>query len=238
MNITIVGAGRAGSSFAGALIRRGHDVTLLHHDELDLLGSPQLILLTVPDDAIAQVAASITPRLTRVVAHVAGSLTLNVLAPHPRVGSLHPLMPLPSGERGAVRLVGATYCVAGDDVVFEVVRSLQGRVITLRDDQRTAYHATASVAANHLVALMGHVGSLAESAGLSLEDFLPLAQQALADVAAVGPHAALTGPASRGDMATIDAHLAAIPESQRSTYVALANAAFELAERRRSQTHA
>jgi hypothetical protein len=37
-------------------------------------------------------------------------------------------------------------------------------------------------------------------------------------------------------MATIDAHLAAIPESERSTYVSLANAAFELAERRRSQT--
>jgi predicted short-subunit dehydrogenase-like oxidoreductase (DUF2520 family) len=85
---------------------------------------------------------------------------------------------------------------------------------------------------------MGQVSILAESAGLSLEDFLPLAQQALADVADVGPHAALTGPASRGDMATIDAHLAAIPESQRSAYVALANAAFEMAEERRAQTHA
>jgi predicted short-subunit dehydrogenase-like oxidoreductase (DUF2520 family) len=73
---------------------------------------------------------------------------------------------------------------------------------------------------------------------LSLDDFLPLAHQALRDVSEVGPHAALTGPASRGDMATIDAHLAAIPEAQRSTYVALANAAFELAEQRRSQTSA
>jgi predicted short-subunit dehydrogenase-like oxidoreductase (DUF2520 family) len=149
---------------------------------------------------------------------------------------MHPLVPLPSGELGAQRLFGATYCVQGDDLLVDVVRTLEGRVITLRDDQRTAYHATASVAANHLVALMGHVGYLAESAGLSLEDFLPLAQQALADVVAVGPHAALTGPASRGDMATIDAHLAAIPESERSTYVALANAAFELAELRRSQS--
>jgi predicted short-subunit dehydrogenase-like oxidoreductase (DUF2520 family) len=190
----------------------------------------------VPDDAIGDVASRITPDVKRVVAHVAGSLTLAVLAPHPRVGSMHPLMVLPSGELGAQRLFGATYCVQGDEVLVDVVRSLDGRVITLRDDQRTAYHATAAVAANHLVALMGHVGQLAASAGLSLEDFLPLAQQALADVVAVGPHAALTGPASRGDMATIDAHLAAIPESERSTYVALANAAFELAELRRSQS--
>jgi predicted short-subunit dehydrogenase-like oxidoreductase (DUF2520 family) len=236
MNITIVGAGRAGSSFAGALTQTGHEVTLVHHDELHRLGSAQLILLTVPDDTIGEVASAFKLSADRVVAHVAGSLTLSVLAPHPRVGSLHPLMVLPTGELGARRLIGATYCVDGDEVIARVVRSLRGRVITLRDDQRTAYHATASVAANHLVALMGHVGYLAQAAGLSLDDFIPLAQQALADVAAVGPHAALTGPASRGDMATIDAHLAAIPESERSTYVALANAAFELAERRRSQT--
>jgi predicted short-subunit dehydrogenase-like oxidoreductase (DUF2520 family) len=236
MNITIVGAGRAGGSFAGALKRAGHDITLVHHDELNDFADAQLILLTVPDDAIGDVASRIAPDANRVVAHVAGSLTLDVLSMHPRVGSMHPLVPLPSGELGAQRLFGATYCVQGDDLLVDVVRTLEGRVITLRDDQRTAYHATASVAANHLVALMGHVGNLAESAGLSLEDFLPLAQQALADVVAVGPHAALTGPASRGDMATIDAHLAAIPESERSTYVALANAAFELAELRRSQS--
>ncbi len=236
MKITIVGAGRAGCSFAGALTSVGHDVTLVHHDELDQLASPQLILLTVPDDAIVDVALAIALSPNQVVAHVAGSLSLSVLGLHPRVGLLHPLMLLPSGELGSRRLIGATYSVAGDDLMLDVAASLRGRVISLRDDQRTAYHATAVVAANHLVALMGHVGHLAESAGLSLEDFLPLAQQALADVAAVGPHAALTGPASRGDMATIDAHLAAIPESQRSTYVALANAAFELAEQRRSQT--
>jgi predicted short-subunit dehydrogenase-like oxidoreductase (DUF2520 family) len=234
MDITIVGAGRAGTSFFGALTNAGHRVRLVHHDELDRRDGAELLLLTVPDDEVAETATRLEPRPDRVVAHAAGSLTLSVLAPHPRVASLHPLVPLPSGELGARRLVGATYCVAGDEMIVEVARSLGGRVITLRDDQRTAYHATAVVAANHLVALMGHVARLAEEAGLSLEDFLPLARQALADVAEFGPHDALTGPASRGDMVTIDAHLAAIPESERSTYVALANAAFELAEERRT----
>jgi predicted short-subunit dehydrogenase-like oxidoreductase (DUF2520 family) len=82
---------------------------------------------------------------------------------------------------------------------------------------------------------MGHVQRLARSAGLELEDFLALSRQALEDVVEVGPAMALTGPASRGDVATIDAHLEAIPESERSTYVALANAAFELAEQRSSK---
>jgi predicted short-subunit dehydrogenase-like oxidoreductase (DUF2520 family) len=238
MNIAIVGAGRAGRSFALALGRRGHDVRLVHHDELALTDDADVVMLTVPDDVIELVAAQLALREDRVVVHVAGSRTLDVLAPHPRVGSLHPLAPLPSHERGAERLIGATYSVAGDAAVEELVDSLGGRALRLNDDQRTAYHATATVAANHLVALMGHVRALAEHAGLSLEDFLPLAALALDDVREFGPDAALTGPASRGDMATIDAHLAAIPESERSTYVALANAAFELAERRRSQTPA
>jgi predicted short-subunit dehydrogenase-like oxidoreductase (DUF2520 family) len=237
MKISIVGAGRAGSSFAIALRRVGHDVEVLHHDDVRALGGASLVILCVPDDAIASVAATITPRDDRVVAHVAGSRNLDVLAPHRRVGSLHPLMALPTEFEGE-RLIGATYCVAGDDIVREVALSLAGRVITLRDDQRTVYHAAAVVASNHLVALMGQVRTLAESIGLTLEDFLPLAEQSLVDVARFGPDDALTGPASRGDMATIDAHLAAIPESERSTYVALANAAFELSELRRSQTPA
>jgi predicted short-subunit dehydrogenase-like oxidoreductase (DUF2520 family) len=238
MRISIVGAGRAGTSFALALERVGHTVRLLHHDELDSIGNCKVLMLCVPDDAVAEVASQVAPSPGRLVVHVAGSRTLDVLAPHPRVGSLHPLITLPSGELGAERLRGATYCVAGDPEVLALVGSLEGRIITLSDAQRTAYHATAVVAANHLVALMGHVAALAESAGLCLDDFLPLAHQALRDVGEVGPHAALTGPASRGDMATIDAHLAAIPEPERSTYVALANAAFELAEQRRAQASA
>jgi len=238
MRISIVGTGRAGTSFALALEKAGHAVSLWHHDELESIGACQLLLLAVPDDAIGEVAAMVAPRHDRLVAHVAGSRTLAVLAPHPRVASLHPLTTLPSGEIGARRLVGATYCVAGDRAIIDVVDSLEGRIISLSDAQRTAYHATASVAANHLVALMGHVAALAGSAGLCLEDFLPLAHQALRDVGEFGPHAALTGPASRGDMATIDAHLAAIPETERSTYVAMANAAFELAEQRRAQASA
>lgn len=237
MKISIVGAGRAGSSFAAALERVGHDVHVVHHDDVATVGDAALVLLCVPDDAIESVAATIAPREDRVLAHVAGSRNLDVLAPHPRTGSLHPLMALPSGS-DAERLIGATYCVAGDDLMREVALSLEGRVITLRDDQRTIYHAAAVVASNHVVALMGQVRTLAESIGLTLDDFLPLTERTLDDVARFGPGEALTGPASRGDMATIDAHLAALPESERSTYVALANAAFELSELRRSQTPA
>lgn len=233
MNIAIVGAGRAGTSFGTALSDAGHAVHLVHHDELEAIGDAEVVMLCVPDDAIAEVAGELEPLESRVVLHVAGSRGLSELARHPRAGLVHPLVVLSSKDVGAARLRGALFSVGGDDVVNDIVASLEGRVIRLRDDQRAAYHATATVAANHLVALMGHVEVLAEAAGLTFDDFVPLIHQALSDVEERGASRALTGPASRSDFATIDAHLAAIPESERATYVALARAAFELAERRR-----
>jgi predicted short-subunit dehydrogenase-like oxidoreductase (DUF2520 family) len=232
MNITIVGTGRAGSSFAVALSEVGHRVILQHHDDTTIDPNADVVLLCVPDDSLAELARSLRVGPSTVVAHCAGSRTLDVLAPHTKVASIHPLVALSSTEVGALRLRSATYCVAGDGVVRDIVHSLSGRAFTIDDDKRGAYHATACVAANHLVALMGHVARLAENAGLELSEFLELAHSALDDVVSVGPELALTGPASRGDLVTIDAHLAAIPESERATYVALANAALALSERR------
>ena len=190
------------------------------------------MLLCVPDDALIDTAARLDVDETTVVAHCAGSRTLDVLAPHHRVASLHPLVALPNAQVGARRLVGATYCVAGDAVVIDLVDTLGGRCIAISDERRAAYHATACVAANHVVALMGHVARLAAHSGLELADFVSLTKSSLDDVVALGPDAALTGPASRGDLVTIDAHIAAIPEDERSTYVALANAALTMADRR------
>jgi predicted short-subunit dehydrogenase-like oxidoreductase (DUF2520 family) len=230
MDVAIIGAGRAGRSFAAALADAGHRVVLHHHDESSDLAGAEFVLLCVPDDALADVAAELQVDEGAVVAHCAGSRTLAVLAPHARRASLHPLVPLPNEEVGATRLRTATFAVAGDPTARELVASLGGRAIDIDDRRRVAYHAAACVSANHLVALLAHAGRLAESAGLSLDDFLGLARCALEDVDELGPASALTGPASRGDVATIDAHLAAIPESERATYVALASAAFALAE--------
>jgi predicted short-subunit dehydrogenase-like oxidoreductase (DUF2520 family) len=201
------------------------------------VSSVDLVLLCVPDDALESVSNAVA-RGDYVVAHAAGSRGLVALAKHARTGFLHPLAVLSNPELGAERLLGARFSVGGDQLVVDLVHSLGGSVLRLPDEQRALYHATASVAANHLVALLGHVEVLAEAAGLTLDDFLPLAEQALSDVRAVGASRALTGPASRADMATIDAHLEAIPESERSTYVAMANVAFGLAEQRRLTSHA
>lgn len=239
--VTVVGSGRAGGSFAAALAAaRWHVVQVparapsglskSAHSELAGSGEADLVLLCVPDAAVAAVAASLRVRDDAVVAHCAGSLGLDVLAPHPRRGAVHPLVALPDPERGAMRLRGAWFAVAGDPLMGAVVEALGGHVIEVDDDQRSSYHAAACVAANHLVALMGQVERIAPE-GVPLGAYLDLARGALEDVAAVGPAAALTGPVARGDATTVAAHLDAIDPSERAAYLALADAAARLVSR-------
>ena len=94
------------------------------------------------------------------------------------------------------------------------------------------YHATATIAANHLTALCAQVESLATDVGVPVDAYWTLMSTTLDNVAAVGPAAALTGPAARGDWDTIRAHLAALPtDDDRALYLALCGRAAQLARR-------
>jgi predicted short-subunit dehydrogenase-like oxidoreductase (DUF2520 family) len=231
--LLVVGVGRAGGSFADALTRAGWDVETAHHDDAEGAsddGNHDLVLLCVPDPAVAPVADRLVVRESVVVAHCAGSLGLDVLAPHPRVGSVHPLVALSDREQGAERLRGAWFGVAGDPLVERVVAALDGRAVRVAEGDRTIYHAAAVVASNHLVALMGQVRRLAESVDVPLEAYLDLAVGALANVVASDPATALTGPVARGDWATVQRHLDALPAAEREAYRILAEHAARLVE--------
>jgi predicted short-subunit dehydrogenase-like oxidoreductase (DUF2520 family) len=188
-----------------------------------------LLLLATPDAAIAAVAASIEPGASTVVAHLAGSLGLDVLAPHPRRAALHPLVALPSAAVGAARqAAGAGFAGAGDSLASDVVVELGGRSFEVADDQRVRYHAAACIASNHLVALLGQAERVAAPAGVPLAAYLDLVRATIDNVAELGPAAALTGPVARGDQATVDRHLAALPADERPAYEAMVDAARRL----------
>jgi predicted short-subunit dehydrogenase-like oxidoreductase (DUF2520 family) len=232
-SIRIIGPGRAGTSLAAALSARGWVFAgfLGRHDELARAAAGvDLLVIATPDDAVAEAAAAVVPSPGTTVAHLSGSLGLDVLAPHPLRAAVHPLVPLPNGEVGAARLSsGVTFAVAGAPLARDVVTSLGGRMVEVADGDRAAYHAAACIAANHVVALLGQVERVAASVGLDLESFLPLTQAAVDDVAALGAGPALTGPARRGDWATLSRHLDALPESERAGYQAGAALATRLA---------
>ena len=231
--VRIIGPGRAGTSLATAMSRAGWEVlpTLGRDDDLSTAAvGTDLVLIAVPDQAIAEVAHAVKPVERTVVAHVSGSAGLRPLASHRRRAVLHPLVALPDAERGAERLVGAWFGLAadGDPLVTEVVASLRGRVVHVAETGWARYHAAAVIASNHLVALLGQAERVAASIGAPVEAYLDLARGSLADVAALGPRAALTGPVRRGDTATVERHLDALPPDERPAYEAMAEEARRL----------
>lgn len=232
--VRLIGPGRAGMSVAAALVAAGHEIAGFvgsDDDPADAASGVDVLIISVPDRRIAEVARKVRPVETTAVLHLSGSQGLEVLAPHSRRGSMHPLIPLPNPEVGAARLAaGVTFAVAGDPVAGELAASIGGRIVTVRDENRAAYHAAACIAANHVVALMGQVERVAGEIGLDLDVFLGLARAALADVEALGPKAALTGPAARGDLATLARHRAALAPEERAGYDACAALARRVAE--------
>lgn len=230
--LRVIGAGRAGRSLATALARVGWDVGDLlgrSDDPTDAAAGTDLLVIATPDALVSEVAAAVRPEPTAVVAHMAGSLGLDALAGHSRAAAIHPLVPLTDPDRGADRLAaGAWFALAGDPIGRQVVADLGGRLFLVADADRAAYHAAAVVASNHLVALLGQVDRIAADIGVPPEAYLDLARAALDDVAAQGPALALTGPAARGDWATLAGHLAAIDPGEHESYRAMAAAARRL----------
>jgi predicted short-subunit dehydrogenase-like oxidoreductase (DUF2520 family) len=233
MKVRILGAGRAGGSFQRALSEVGVDAELvavrpnLDNGSLAKAAHGQdAVLLAVSDRHVAGVARLLEPDESCVILHCSGSLGLGVLemgkgGPHRRVASLHPLATLPDPVVGSLRLQGGTFfAVSGDQVATDLAFLLGGRPIVVAEEHRAVYHAAACVAANHLVALLGQVERIAEQAGLPLEAFLPLARGALDDVSMLGPEKALTGPAARRDLATLEAHRAVLPAEETEGYEA------------------
>lgn len=227
-SLRVIGPGRAGGSLALALWRAGWDV-------LDAIGrgddvshaadDVDLVVIATPDRSIAEVAVRVRPIETTVVAHMAGSLGLDVLAPHYRRASVHPLVAMSTPDLGAQRLAaGAWFAVAGDPIVRRLVDDLGGHWFEVCDDDRTLYHAAAVIASNHLVALMGQVQRVAESIGVPFEAYFDLIRSTVDNVVELGPHDALTGPAARGDTSTIERHLEALNHlepSEREAYEAM-----------------
>jgi predicted short-subunit dehydrogenase-like oxidoreductase (DUF2520 family) len=208
----VVGAGRLGHALAAALRDKGIEV----EGPLGRGADPkaEVVLLCVPDQEIANAAAALTPQRAQFVGHCSGATTLEPLTPH-QAFSLHPLMTVPEGATAP--FAGAGCAVAGSTpqalgTAEALATLLRMRPVEVADEDRAAYHAAASIAANFLVTLEGAAERLAATAGVDRELLVPLARAALENWAAQGAERALTGPVARGDEATIARQRAAVAE--------------------------
>ncbi|HET9372209.1 MAG TPA: DUF2520 domain-containing protein [Vicinamibacterales bacterium] len=194
--ISVIGRGRVGAAIAARLDERG----LLVESAADL------VVLCVPDGAIAPVAASIAPGPW--IAHVSGATPLSALAPHATRFGVHPLQTF-TRSRGAEQLDGAWGAVTAETSDARargdwLAATLGLRACPIDERARVLYHAGASMASNYLVTIYRAAARAFEAAGAPPEALVPLMTRTIEN------GFELTGPISRGDWATVRAHEAAL----------------------------
>lgn len=257
--VGVIGAGRVGAVFAAVLRAQGHEIvavaaesTLSRERAHTLLpGVPickptevarrsDLLLLTVPDDMLANVAnmlvgaGAIKPG-TRVV-HTSGRHGLAAIDVVRTVGAhpmaVHPAMTFTGTEVDLGRLQGCVFGVTVEDAdrdeAANLVKTLGGTPMWVAENNRTLYHAGMAHGANHLVTLVAQSMDLLARAGAAdpASTLRPLLTAALDNALSQGD-AALTGPIVRGDVNTVRAHVTDILESAPDTlpsYIAFARA--------------
>lgn len=200
--IGIVGRGRLGTALAAALSDAGERVVgpLGRNDPLP--GDAGVLVLAVPDAAIADVARLVPPG--PVLAHCSASAPLALLGDR-EAFTLHPLLAV----TGLGTVFAGAGCVVGGSSPRAVAagerlaRVLGMNVAEVRDEDRALYHAAASLAANYLVTLEGEAERLMAAVGVDRAMVAPLVRAAVESWATDGAARALTGPILRGDAATV-----------------------------------
>ena len=257
LRVGVIGAGRVGAVLAAALESAGHHVVAAAGESdasrsriadllpgttpakpTDVARASDLLLLTVPDDMLANVVRVLSDsgaiREGQYVVHTSGLHGLDVLEPAARVGAhvvaMHPAMTFTGTAIDLDRLRGCVFGLtagAGEREFAErLVADLGGTPMWVPEEMRTLYHSGLAHGANHLVTLVSQAMELLAAAGADdpAGTLRPLLTAAL-DNALEHGDSALTGPIVRGDVNTVRAHLADIAANAPHTlpsYVALA----------------
>jgi predicted short-subunit dehydrogenase-like oxidoreductase (DUF2520 family) len=193
----VVGAGRVGKAVAARL---GERIPTRTAGRALNCAEAELVVLCVPDRAIAEVASAIQPGPW--VAHTSGACRLDALAPHTRRFSLHPLQTFVL-ERGPEQLDGAWAAVSGETpealAAGRTLAELLGvESFELADESRALYHAAAMMASSFVVTLHDVAAQWMAAAGGPPEALTPLTLRTIENGF---QH---TGPLVRDDRGTIE----------------------------------
>jgi predicted short-subunit dehydrogenase-like oxidoreductase (DUF2520 family) len=237
--VGIIGAGRVGRIMAAALADAGYSIVGIGSRSggatAAQLAAADLLLLAVPDDALATIVENLPVRPGQIVAHTSGAHGAAVLAPAVTRGArplaLHPAMTFAGGPADLDRLrkgisFGLTAPADVRPAAEALVRDLGGTPEWIPEERRALYHAALAHGANHLVTLVNDALDRLREAGVTQPERVldPLLHAALDNTLRLGD-AALTGPVSRGDVGTVRGHVAVLtataPEAVPA-YLALA----------------
>lgn len=201
---------------------------VVYESAQDLADAMDFVFITTPDDVIGQVAASVKWRPGQTVIHCSGANSTAILAPALRqganVGCMHPCNSFPSIQQSIENLPGSVFTLEAEEPVFSDLKSfasaLNGRWMELREKDKALYHASACIACNYFYTLVHLATQIWRHFGISQTDavsaLIPILEGTLNNIKHVGFPDCLTGPIARGDVGTIEKHLAALEEREPS----------------------
>lgn len=229
----------------------GPTVIGLGAKELDKLPKFDLAVIATPDDLIAGTASALATagkneRRSITVLHVSGSLPSTIMStvalPNWSIGSLHPLLAISDPSIGAANLRTAYFCLEGQApavrVARRLVQTLGAQSVSIATKNKALYHASAVMAAGHMVSLFDLAARVLVRCGPTPEAaakmLYALTQSAVQGLDQTTPASLMTGPFARGDVATIERHLRALSApalaEARAAYLILGEHAIGLAQ--------
>jgi predicted short-subunit dehydrogenase-like oxidoreductase (DUF2520 family) len=191
-------------------------------DAQAVVDASDLVFVTTPDDALARVAAALRWRRGAAAVHCSGASELAVLAPAAdagaAVGGFHPLQSFAETEAAIASLPGCTVTIEAQEplraALVELAGTLGCHVNLLPPGARALYHAAAGYASQFVNVLLREASTAWQQWGASEEQalraLLPLARGTLASIEKLGVARGMPGPASRGDLGSIEKHVAAL----------------------------
>ncbi len=191
----------------------------------ELADSADMVFVTTPDDIIPKATAELKWRAGQSVVHCSGASTVHSLEHAAEqgamVGSIHPCQTFAGREQAIANLPGSTFAIEAEGPIkktlTEIAKALDGDWVYLTSEDKALYHAAACIACNYFYTLVSIATDLWQNFGKTSAEatkaYIPLLQGSVNNIAKMGFPACLTGPIARGDVKTIQRHLAALEKS-------------------------
>lgn len=182
-----------------------------------------LVFVTTVDGAIAATADALQWRDGMAAVHCSGATDVAALDKARRDGAMtggfHPMQTFGDPEAARRSLPGCTITIEAEaQALYTVLQAiavrLECRVNLLPAGMRGRYHAAAGYASQFVNVILREASVLWQSWGAKEEDavaaLLPLVQGTLASIGGAGLARGMPGPVSRGDVVSIEKHLASL----------------------------
>lgn len=208
----------------------------------DVVDASDTLFITTPDGVIDRMWNDIKalPIKSKCICHCSGALPSSIFQGADeqgvRVSSVHPLLAVSDRFSSWEQLEGAFFTLEGScaSEMAELMQQCGAQTAIIRAEDKARYHLAACVVSNLAVGLSDWGMKLLEQCGFTQQQALTaLSPLILGNAQAIckkGPKAALTGPAERGDMGTIQSHMACLNATDQALYALLTRKLCDLAQ--------